>query len=127
MLVGALHALKCAGLLRLISQPGKTRHERTCQGLRCLGRGNALGGAAEAEPILSSRTRDYEGNLVERVGEINADLVIGAWLQEGVAEVTDLISPRLHFKRGSDQPRSSKKGHVHATQRRVGCLPAAHA
>ena len=50
------------------------------------------------------------------MGEINADLVIGAWLQEGVAEVTDLISPRLHFKRGSDQPRSSKKGHVHATQ-----------
>ena len=48
-------------------------------------------------------TRDYEGNLVERVGKINADLVIGAWLQEGVAEVTDLISPRLHFKRGSDQ------------------------
>ena len=90
--------------------------------------GNALGGPAEAERILSSRTRDYEGNLVERVGEINADLVIGAWPQEGeaaVAEVTDflegdaraaVISPRLHFKRGSDQPRSSKKGHVHATQ-----------
>ena len=99
---------------------------KACVG--CLGRDNALGGPAEVERILSSRTRDYEGSLVERVGEINADLVIGAWPQEGeaaVAEVTDflegdaraaVISLRLHFKRGSDQPRSSKKGHVHATQ-----------
>ena len=82
---------------------------KACVG--CLGRGNALGGPAEAERILSSRTRDYEGNLVERVGEINADLVIGAWPQEGeaaVAEVTDflegdaraaVISPRLHLRR----------------------------
>ena len=45
-----------------------------------------------AERILSSRTRGYEGNLVERVGEITADLVIGAWPQVGEAAVADVVS-----------------------------------
>eukprot|EP00439_Symbiodinium_sp_Y106_P083304 s1083_g23.t1 len=35
---------------------------------------------------LSSRSRNYKGNLVERVGEITADLVIGAWPQAGGVE-----------------------------------------
>ncbi|CAE7246456.1 unnamed protein product [Symbiodinium sp. CCMP2592] len=85
-------------------------------------------GPAVAEKILSSRSRDYEGNMVERVGEIQADLVIGAWPKVGeaaVASVVDflsgdalkaVISPRPHFKRGSDQPRTSKRGKVHASQ-----------
>ncbi|CAE7461731.1 HYDIN [Symbiodinium sp. CCMP2592] len=99
---------------------------KACAG--CLGRGLPLGGPAEAEKILSSRSRDYEGNMVERVGEIQADLVIAAWPKVGeaaVASVTDfltgdalqaVLSPRPHFKRGSDQPRTSKKGRLHATQ-----------
>ncbi|CAE7799530.1 unnamed protein product [Symbiodinium sp. CCMP2592] len=99
---------------------------KICAG--CLGRGLPLGGPAEAEKILSSRSRDYEGNMVERVGEIQADLVIGAWPNVGeaaVASVVDflsgdalhaVISPKPHFKRGSDQPRTSKKGKVHASQ-----------
>ncbi|OLP76620.1 hypothetical protein AK812_SmicGene43421, partial [Symbiodinium microadriaticum] len=49
-------------------------------------------GPAVAERILSSRTRGYEGNLVERVGEITADLVIGAWPQVGEAAVADVVS-----------------------------------
>ncbi|CAE7762207.1 unnamed protein product [Symbiodinium sp. CCMP2592] len=99
---------------------------KICAG--CLGRGLPLGGPAEAEKILSSRSRDYEGNMVERVGEIQADLVIGAWPNVGeaaVASVVDfltgealhaVISPKPHFKRGSDQPRTSKRGKVHASQ-----------
>ncbi|CAE7205793.1 unnamed protein product [Symbiodinium sp. CCMP2592] len=54
---------------------------KVCAG--CLGRGLPLGGPAVAKKILSSRSRDYEGNMVERVGEIQADLVIGAWPNVG--------------------------------------------
>ena len=70
VLVGALHALNfqyCCGWISPVCWPPpavlSVRQKEAVNGLAkacvgCLGRGNALGGPAEAERILSSRTRD---------------------------------------------------------------------
>eukprot|EP00439_Symbiodinium_sp_Y106_P019085 s7322_g2.t1 len=125
VLVGALHALNfhyCCGWISRVCWPPPPGKRRQLA---------ALGGAMPWEDRLRPSVSSPAARVTMReTWEINADLVIGAWPQEGeaaVAEVTDFLEGDARVRPAEVLQEGARARHPGGVeQSRVGCLPTKH-